>query len=39
LRLSEAVMQKLEALINHQTVSGKRYNAQSSMEVDTEEFV
>jgi hypothetical protein len=38
LRLSEAVMQKLEALINHQTVSGKRYNAQSSMEVDTEEF-
>jgi len=39
LRLSEAVMQKLEALINHQTVSGNRYNAQSSMEVDTEEFV
>ncbi len=39
LRLSEAVMQKLEALINHQTVSGDRYNAQSSMEVDTEEFV
>ncbi len=38
LRLSEAVMQKLEALINHQTVSGNRYNAQSSMEVDTEEF-
>jgi len=39
LRLSEAVMQKLDALINHQTVSGQRYNSQNAAEVDTENFV
>ena len=39
MRLSESVMQKLEALINHQTVSGNRYNPQNASEVDTEEFV
>jgi aryl-alcohol dehydrogenase-like predicted oxidoreductase len=39
LRLSQAVMQKLEALINQKTVSGNRYNPQNASEVDTEEFV
>jgi len=39
LRLSEAVMQMLDALINHQTVSGQRYNPQNASEVDTEDFV
>jgi aryl-alcohol dehydrogenase-like predicted oxidoreductase len=39
LRLSEAVMQKLDALINNQTVSGQRYNPQNASEVDTEDFV
>jgi len=36
--LSPAHMQRLEALINAQTVKGARYNAVSSSEVDTEEF-
>jgi aryl-alcohol dehydrogenase-like predicted oxidoreductase len=29
---------QVDALVNHDTVSGPRYNAQSSSEVDTEEF-
>lgn len=37
-RLSADVMQRLEALINQQTVSGNRYSAQSNTEVDTEVF-
>ena len=37
-RLSESVMQRLGALINQDTVAGNRYNAQSSSEVDTENF-
>lgn len=37
-RLSESVMQRLGALINQGTVVGNRYNAQSSSEVDTENF-
>ena len=31
-------MQRLEALINQHTVKGARYNAQATVEVDTEEF-
>ena len=38
LTLSEEVMQRLEALINHKTVTGPRCNAQNSVEVDTEDF-
>ena len=38
MRLSEGVMQRLGALINQDTVAGNRYNAQSSSEVDTENF-
>ncbi|MGX5651237.1 aldo/keto reductase [Hydrogenophaga sp. YM1] len=37
-RLSADVMQRLEALINPQTVSGNRYSEQSNREVDTEVF-
>ena len=37
--LSSEQMQRLEALINQHTVKGPRYNAQNSIEVDTEEFV
>lgn len=36
--LSPEHLQRLEALINAQTVKGARYNAVSSSEVDTEEF-
>jgi aryl-alcohol dehydrogenase-like predicted oxidoreductase len=36
--LSPEHMQRLESLINTQTVKGLRYNAQSMSEVDTEEF-
>ncbi len=36
--LSADVMQRLEALINPQTVSGNRYSEQSNREVDTEVF-
>ena len=39
LRLSQQVMHSLDELINQRTVSGSRYNAQNSVEVDTEEFV
>ena len=38
-QLSPSVCERLEALINQHTVTGARYNAQSSTEVDTEEFV
>jgi aryl-alcohol dehydrogenase-like predicted oxidoreductase len=37
-RLSPALMERLEALINEKTVHGNRYNEQSRSEVDTEEF-
>ena len=37
-RLAPDLVARLEALINHQTVSGHRYSAQSRSEVDTEEF-
>jgi len=37
-RLSPDLLVRLEALINQHTVTGPRYNAQSSVEVDTEEF-
>jgi aryl-alcohol dehydrogenase-like predicted oxidoreductase len=37
-QLSVATMQALEALINQTTVSGDRYDAQASGEVDTEAF-
>ena len=37
-RLSPDLLARLEALINQHTVTGPRYNAQSSVEVDTEEF-
>ena len=36
--LSSDQMQRLEALINQQTVKGERYNAVSASEVDTEVF-
>ena len=36
--LTVDVMAKLEALINQQTVQGPRYNAQVSLEVDTEDY-
>ena len=39
LRLSDQVMLALDELINQKTVSGSRYNAQNSVEVDTEDFV
>jgi len=38
LPLSSQVMATLEALINQNTVSGDRYNAQANSEVDTETF-
>jgi aryl-alcohol dehydrogenase-like predicted oxidoreductase len=37
-RLSPEVMARLEALINHNTVVGNRYNEQANSEVDTEVF-
>ncbi|MFZ9138583.1 MAG: aldo/keto reductase [Hylemonella sp.] len=37
-RLSQAVMDKADALINQNTVTGLRYSAQSESEVDTETF-
>ena len=37
--LSAELLAKVDALINHNTVSGARYNAQASGEVDTEDFV
>ena len=36
--LSPSAMERLETLMNQRTVSGARYNAQSSVEVDTENF-
>ena len=36
--LSDAVVQKLDALINQHTVKGGRYDAQAESEVDTETF-
>ena len=36
--LSPAVMARLNALINLNTVAGSRYNAQVNSEVDTEDF-
>ncbi|ABD68057.1 aldo/keto reductase [Rhodoferax ferrireducens T118] len=38
LRLSPAVMARLDALINQKNVVGSRYNAQGNSEVDTEDF-
>jgi len=38
LTLSADVMKRLEGLINQKTVAGERYNAQNSIEVDTENF-
>ena len=37
-RLSPDLLARLDALINQHTVTGARYNALSSVEVDTEEF-
>jgi len=37
-QLAPALVERLDALINQHTVSGWRYNAQSSREVDTEAF-
>jgi aryl-alcohol dehydrogenase-like predicted oxidoreductase len=37
-RLSTELTQRLDALINQQTVSGHRYAAQARNEIDTEEF-
>lgn len=38
LALTPAVMQRLDALINQQNISGPRYDAQATSEVDTENF-
>jgi len=38
IQLDPDLLARLEALINQHTVTGPRYNAQSSVEVDTEEF-
>ena len=38
IQLSPDLQARLEALINQRTVTGARYNPQSSVEVDTEEF-
>ncbi len=37
-RLSPALMARVEALINQTTVAGTRYNAPTQTEIDTEEF-
>ncbi|PUE10915.1 aldo/keto reductase [Limnohabitans sp. T6-5] len=37
-QLDAGLLQRLEALINQQTVTGNRYNAQANSEVDTEVF-
>jgi hypothetical protein len=37
-RLSPAVMQQLDDLINQNTVTGNRYTEQANREVDTENF-
>ena len=37
-RVAESVVKSCVALVNQHTVKGSRYNAQSSIEVDTEEF-
>jgi aryl-alcohol dehydrogenase-like predicted oxidoreductase len=37
-KLDAALLRRLEALINQQTVAGNRYSDQSRKEVDTEEF-
>ena len=37
-RLSPAVMQQLDDLINQKTVAGNRYTEQANREVDTENF-
>ncbi|MFT4243077.1 MAG: aldo/keto reductase [Acidovorax sp.] len=37
-RLDAALMERLDALINERTVTGERYNAQSTSEVDTETY-
>ena len=36
--LDPGLVERLEALVNQQTVTGQRYSAQSASEVDTEEF-
>ena len=38
LHLTPEVMQRLETLINQQTVAGPRYTPQNAAEVDTENF-
>jgi len=38
LSLAPAIVARLDALINHDTVAGERYGAQSASEVDTEVF-
>jgi aryl-alcohol dehydrogenase-like predicted oxidoreductase len=38
IKLSPAMVTRLDVLINEKTVTGGRYNAQSQSEVDTEEF-
>ncbi len=37
-KLSDGLMARVEALINEDTVTGNRYNAQANSEVDTETF-
>ena len=37
-RLAPSLLGRLDALINHRTVQGGRYSAQSQSEVDTEQF-
>jgi aryl-alcohol dehydrogenase-like predicted oxidoreductase len=37
-RLDPGLVERIDALVNERTVSGERYSAQSSLEVDTERF-
>jgi aryl-alcohol dehydrogenase-like predicted oxidoreductase len=37
-RLAEDVRVRLDALINHRSISGERYNAATQAEIDTEDF-
>ena len=37
-RLDPGLVKRIDALVNERTVSGERYSAQSSLEVDTERF-
>ncbi|RBP47162.1 aldo/keto reductase [Arenicella xantha] len=39
LSLDDAVLERLDAIVNHNTVTGARYPAPTQLEIDTEEFL